>query len=401
MGSYKVGIMELGLVGKPNVGKSTFFSAATRADVEMASYPFTTIEANMGVGYVRSPCPHEDLDVECNPNHTPCIKGTRMIPVKIIDVAGLVPDAHKGKGLGNKFLDDLRQASTLIHIVDSSGSTNCEGEPCVAGEHDPREDVKFLADEIDYWLKGILEKNWDKVSRRLELVGGNLGHLVYEQLSGLGISESKVTAAIRDSNIDPNPKKWSEDDIFTLAHNIRSKSKPMIIAANKADMASDEFLSSLNEMPYEVVPTSAEYELALRKASESGIVDYFPGDSTFEILKDDITEGQKNALNKISAYMEIHGSLGVQETLEKAIYELLDMIVVYPVENEHNYTDKEGRVLPDAHLLPRGSTAEDLAYSVHTDIGKGFIRAIDAKTGRVIGREHVLNSNDVIKIVSK
>ncbi len=393
--------MEVGLVGKPNVGKSTFFSAATRADVEMASYPFTTIDANTGVAYVRSKCPHEELGVLCNPNHTPCIDGTRMIPIKIIDVAGLVPDAHKGKGLGNKFLDDLRQASTLIHIVDASGSTNCEGEPCSPGEHDPREDVEFLANEIDHWLKGILEKNWDRVSRRIEVVGGNVERLIFEQLSGLGISEPKVVLAMRGLDLNPNPKGWSEEDIFRLAHSIRMKSKPMIIAANKADMASEDTIESLKEMPYEVIPTSAEYELALRKASEADIVDYIPGDNSFKILKDDINTRQKKALKTIADFMEKHDGLGVQNTLEKAVYDLLDMIVVYPVENEHSYTDKEDRILPDAHLLPRGSTAEDLAFSVHTDIGSGFIRAIDAKTERVIGRDHVLKDGDVIKIVSK
>ncbi len=393
--------MEVGLVGKPNVGKSTFFSAATRADVDMASYPFTTIEANKGIGYVRAECPHKELDVECNPNHTPCIEGTRMVPVEIIDVAGLVPDAHSGKGLGNQFLDDLRQASTLIHIVDASGSTDIEGEPVPIGEHDPGEDIEFLTDEIDFWLKGILENNWEKVSRRLEVAGGKVERVVYEQLSGLGVSEAKVNIALREVDLPENPKGWDSDDLLKLAKSLRKKTKPMLIAANKADLTDDEMLEKLKGTDYMVITTSAEYELALRKASESGIVHYIPGDENFEILKNDISTAQKDALKKISSFMEKNGGLGVQQTLEKAVYDLLDMIVVYPVENEHNYTDKEGRVLPDAHLLPRGSTAEDLAFKVHTDIGEGFIRAVDARTDRVIGREHELKDGDIIKIVSK
>ncbi len=393
--------MEVGLVGKPNVGKSTFFSAATRLEVEMASYPFTTIDANKGVGYIRNKCPHRELGVECDPNNAPCINGTRMIPIKIIDVAGLVPEAHTGKGLGNRFLDDLRQASTLIHIVDASGSTNSEGEPCGRGEHDPRRDVEFLKEEIDHWLKGILEKNWERVSRRLEVVGGKVGKAVYEQLSGLGVSEAMVIMAIRGTDIQENPKKWTSDDLYRLAKAIRRKAKPMLISANKADLALDDSMDSLMSIEESVIPTSAEYELALRKASESDIVEYMPGEDSFKVLRDDITDMQKSALDKIAGYMKRHGGLGVQQTLEKAIYELLDMIVVYPVENEHSYTDKEGRILPDAHLLPRGSTAEDLAYAVHTDIGEGFIRAVDSRIDRVIGRDHELKDGDVIKIVSK
>lgn len=393
--------MEVGLVGKPNVGKSTFFTASTRADVDTASYPFTTIEANRGVGYVRAECPHEELGLECDPNNAPCLNGTRMIPVEIIDVAGLVPDAHSGKGLGNQFLDDLRQASTLVHIIDASGSTNSEGEPCQVGGHDPVDDVEFLGEEVDHWLKGILQKNWQKVSRRLEVAGGKIEKVIYEQLSGLGVTEANVTRALREVDLPDSPKEWGEEELLQIAKVVRKRTKPMILAANKADIAPDKNLSELDGLDYEVVPTSAEYELALRKASEKDIVDYVPGDDHFDIIDEGITEEQKIALEKIRDFMKKNNGLGVQQTLEKAIYDLLDMIVVYPVENEHNYTDKKGRVLPDAYLLKRGSTAEDLAFTVHTDIGEGFIRAVDARSDRVVGRDHELEDGDIIKIVSK
>ncbi|MBN1861410.1 MAG: redox-regulated ATPase YchF, partial [Candidatus Thermoplasmatota archaeon] len=294
--------MQLGIVGKPNVGKSTFFNAATKAHAEIANYPFTTIEANRGVMYIRKPCPCRDAHVTCTPHNSRCIDGIRFVPIEAIDVAGLVPDAHKGKGLGNKFLDDLRQAHALIHIVDASGSTDAEGNPCNIGTHDPLTDVAFLEKEINYWLFGIIKKSWEVIARKCELEGKKIEKMLTEQLTGLGIKEEHITGAIRKINLDnERPSQWKDEQIFKLTDYVRIISKPIIIAFNKCDKAPEAFIEKRNELTnYIVIPCSAESELALNNAAEKGIIAYTPGSNDFTVLKkEELTENQLKALEYI------------------------------------------------------------------------------------------------------
>jgi ribosome-binding ATPase YchF (GTP1/OBG family) len=395
--------MQLGIVGKPNVGKSTFFNAATKAHAEVANYPFTTIEANRGVMYIRKPCPCRDAHVTCTPHNSRCIDGVRFVPIEAIDVAGLVPDAHKGKGLGNKFLDDLRQAHALIHIVDASGSTDAEGNPCELGSHDPLLDIEFLEKEINYWLFGIIKKSWEIIARKCELENKKIEKMLSEQLTGLGIREEHITGAIRKINLDiTKPSQWKEDQIFKLTDFVRAISKPIIIAFNKCDKAPENLMEKRKELTeYIVIPCSAESELALSNAAEKGIISYTPGSNEFTVLKkEEISEKQLKALEYIRTHvLEKYGSTGVQRCIDEAV-RMLDLIVVYPVQDEHHLTDKEGRVLPDAHLIPRGSTAKDLAYKVHTDLGDHFIRGIDARTHRIIGADHQLKDGDIVSIIA-
>ena len=393
--------MQIGIVGKPNVGKSTFFGAATKAPVEIANYPFTTIEPNKGVAYVRTPCPCKELGVQCTPHNSLCVNGTRMVPVELLDVAGLVPGAWDGKGLGNKFLDDLRQADALVNVVDASGSTDLEGNPGDPGTYDPTEDVKFLRKEIEYWMREIIKNGLGRIARQAKMQGTKQEVILEERLAGLNITEAQIKEALKHVELPADPTQWDDDILLDLCTEIRAISKPMIIAMNKADLASEENISKLKEMGDMTVPTLAETELALKKAAAAGLIEYNAGDAEFKIKEGvKINEGQKKALEYMAENMKKYGGTGIQTCIETGVFKVLDYIAVYPVEDETKYTDHFGRVLPDCFLVPRGFTAKDLAYRVHSDLGDKFIRAVNAKTKRTVGADYILQDGDVIRIVA-
>jgi len=393
----------LGVVGKPNTGKSTFFSAATLATAEIANYPFTTIKPNRGLGYVSSPCVHVDFNVQDNPNNSLCLDGVRRAPVELSDIAGIVPGAWEGRGLGNQFLDEIRRADALIHIVDASGGTDCEGRSCKPGEHDPVEDVQFLEREITMWMASILKKDWAKVSRTAETEKKGIYGPLEERLAGLGIKRNHIFDAVHKAGLNADkPTTWSEDDFLKFVDTLRRISKPMLIVANKMDLpTSEDNINRLKQLDYIVIPSSAEAELALRRAAEKKLIEYRPGDPDFKILQSDkLSAGQIKALEVIREQITKHGSTGVQEAINTAYFKLLNMITVYPVEDVEHLTNHNGQVLPDVYLVPQGTTAHQFAYIIHTELGESFLYAINAKDKRRIGEDTMLKDREVISIVS-
>ena len=374
--------MQLGLIGKPNVGKSTFFKAATLKDVEIANYPFTTIKPNLGITYVKVKCPHTELGVDCNPRRGSCIEGTRFVPIELYDVAGLVPGAHQGKGLGNKFLDDIRRSRVLIMVIDATARTDKQGNE---GKGNPIEDVKFVLEEFDRWTAGIIKKSIDTKTK-------STINALEKGLSGLGINRGHIERALK--LIHPS------GDCLKFSSELRKISKPLIIAANKSDSTDGEWFDKLKELGYPLIPTSAVYEITLRKASEANLINYIPGSGNFEIIKD-ISEKQREALERIRKFLKKFGSTGVQEVLNKAVFELAKMVPAFPIEDENKWTDGKNNVLPDCILVEEGTTTKQFAYKIHTDIGDKFVKAIDGRSKMGLGADHEVEKCAVIKILTR
>jgi hypothetical protein len=423
--------MRIGLVGKPNVGKSTTFSALTETPVDIANYPFTTIDPNVGIAWLplRQSCACKILrekkeqqgripEVDendprrgsiCTPNSGSCRGYQRLVPVTLIDVAGLVPGAHEGRGRGNQFLSDLARCDALIQVIDISGSTDIEGNPVGEGGSKPIEEYEFLLNEIDAWIVGIIQSSWSRGARRVQSEGEKaLSKFLIEQLSGIGATDYHVNAGILSVNQKhPDsgvPWSWGNEELMTMAGTIRSLLFPISIAANKADKNNNselELLSIVESQGGKLILTSAEAELALRRASKAGLIDLNPETSNFSITdlgEKNLSNEQRNALANISQTLSNLPGGGLLGLLSSVVFDRLNRSVAYPVQDDSHWIDGDGNILPDAILVSEGTTAKGLAYAVHSDLGDGFIRATDAKSGRVIGAEYEVQNGDIISI---
>ncbi|MEK6871441.1 MAG: redox-regulated ATPase YchF [Nanoarchaeota archaeon] len=392
--------MLIGLVGKPSAGKSTFFKACTLADVLIAAYPFATIKPNHGIGYVKIDCIEKDFKTKCNPQKGYCVNGKRFVPVELMDVAGLVTGASEGKGLGNEFLNDLSNADAFIHIVDVSGETNAEGKE-VRG-YDPLQDVVMLEKELDLWYAGILKKVWRVFSKTVQNEKSDLAKAIAKQFSGLKVDEHDVKQIFLKKKYPEKVLDWTQEDLLDFAHRLRHVSKPMIIAANKMDKKDSEKNLARLRAAYpdvKIIPMSADYELTLREATSRSFILYVPGEHDFTIVKP-LNEKQTAALEHIRQFLKTYNGTGVQEILNFLVFDLLHYLPIFPA-SANRLSDSKGNILPDCFLLPRGSTALDFAFFIHSDLGNNFIRAIDARTKRVLGKEYVLKFGDALEIITR
>ncbi len=390
----------IGLVGKPSVGKSTLFNAATTNDVPEGAYPFTTIDPAVGEAYVRVDCAAPEFGETCTPSVGVCREGTRFVPIKLVDVAGLVPGAHDGRGLGNQFLTDLNETDALIHVVDFSGQTDIEGEATEG--HDPREDIDFLEEELDAWYLDVLNKGIEKFETRYQGSEAAIEEELAEQMSAFGTDKDRMKRTILAQGLGLDPATWDETDTIELAREIRKRTKPMVIAANKMDTpaAQGNWEAITSDPEYDhlsFVPVSAHAEKALKNATEAGVVDYTPGDDAFDVVGD-VSGEQAAGLDRIADFVAEHDGTGVQSALEAAVFDVLGCIAVFP--GSANGSKDEKGVFRDCFLLPEGSTTEDFAYHIHSDIGEGLLHGTDCRSGRQIGTDHELAHRDVIELVS-
>ncbi len=319
-----------------------------------------------------------------------------------MDVAGLVPGASEGKGLGNQFLDDLRQADVFIQIVDLSGKTDENGKE--TENYEPEKDIIFLEEELNKWFYNIISKMWKSFARKTEMENLKFSESVAKQFSGLKVNEEQVKRILLKINFKEKPSQWTENQLMKFVSSLREESKPMIIAGNKVDTPNGEKNYKKLKIKFPnltIIPCSADSECALREAAKIGLIDYIPGEKTF-VIKGKLNEKQKDALEKIKKNIleKYEFGTGIQEILNQSVFSLLGYLAIFPA-GATKLGDSKGNILPDCFLLPKNSTALDFAYFLHTDFGKNFIKAIDARTKRALGKDYKLKNRDALEIVTR
>ena len=398
-------MIKIGLIGKTNTGKTTFFNSATLATADISNYPFTTKQPTIGNANAVTLCVHKELNLQDNPKNSRCIDGWRFIPVELVDLPGLIKGAWEGKGLGNKFLSVAAQSDALLHIVDASGSIDAAGRIAEPGSGDPIADIGDIEEELVMWYLKLLEGNRDKISRAINS-GIDMQSAIADVFRGIGVNEEHVKMALEENKLENH--KFDElgtQESKDFSWSLRDISKPTLIVANKVDLpsATDNFKrmrEQYNDMI--IVPSSADAELTLRRAANRGLIRYFPGDERFEIKDQSIlTDKQKWALNFIRKdILDEYMRTGVQFAINVAVFKLLRMNTVYPVAEASKLSDKSGNVLPDVYLMKSGSTVEDLAKEIHSELAKGLLYAIDIRDGLRLPINYEIKDRDILSIIS-
>ena len=397
--------IKIGLIGKTNTGKTTFFNSATLSSAEISTYPFTTKKAETAKAYAITLCVHPEFNVVDNPNNSKCSDGWRYIPIELIDLPGLIKDAWKGKGLGNQFLSIAAQSDVLLHVVDVSGSVDSSGKVSEVGTGDPISDYADIEEELMMWYHKILEGNRDKLSKIIQTTNDKIEALT-DLYRGIGVNKNNIKETLKITGLeDKDFDNFDVKDTKQFASTLRKISKPTLIVANKIDIeGGDKTFDRLRERYTDniVVPASADSELSLRRAEQKGLIKYSPGSEQFDIVKpQELNPKQQNALEFIKKdIMGEYMRTGVQFAINIAVFKLLKMNSVYPVANEEKLSDKKGRVLPDLILMKDGSTVTDLANEIHSDLQKGLLYAKDLRYNLRLPLDYQLRDRDVISLVS-
>ncbi len=398
-------MIKIGLIGKTNTGKTTFFNSATLLSAKISTYPFTTREPNVGTAYVRSLCVCKEMNVQDNPKNSACVDGWRFIPIELIDLPGLIKGSWKGKGLGTQFLSVASQADALLHIVDASGSVDENGKLTRTGMGNPVLDVYDIEEELNLWFTSLIARNLKTALKQVKR-GLSLDVALANLLAGLKVTHGHIKTALKEPSLEGiSIEKWKDDDTKIFAKRIRELSKPTVIIANKMDLphSSDNYDKLVDEFRgVFVIPSCCEAELALRRAENKGLIRYIPGEEKFQVLnKEGLTKEQVRALNYVQQrILSKWVNTGVQYALNISVFKLLRMNTAYPVEDAKGLSDKKGNVLPDVLLIPHDADIIRLAFQIHTDLAKNLLYAIDARTGLRLPTDYIVKDRDLISIVS-